>query len=150
MVKNGSPALMARDRYDDGARPNEKLVVRWRTCGKTKGLGTGANFRGVGAKETVDKITHWLGGAEKRDDEEFCGLFIFEFDEEGRIWNHVIERAEGRDGWDTGPGKWIGLTDWLLGRLGRGFAERTPGLALGYERLQRKHPDRNSGDPRRE
>ena len=112
---------------------NEKLIVRWRTCGKTKGLGTGAGYKGIGARQTVDKITAWLGGDEKRDDAEFCGKFIFEFDEEGRILVHVIERAE--EGWDpsqweNGFGRVVGLTDWLLGRLG-GSGEREAGIALG-------------------
>jgi Mitochondrial protein up-regulated during meiosis len=148
MVKNGTPTL-ARRRDNSWRGSNEKLIVRWRTCGKTKGLGTGANFRGVGARQTVDKITMWLGGTEKRDDEEFCGLFIFEFDEEGRISNHVIERAEGDDGWDAEPSKWIGLTDWLLGRFGKGFNEREPGLALGYQRLGRKRNDSCGASARR-
>lgn len=103
--------------------------MRWRTCGKTTGLGTGANYKGIGAKQRVDKITAWLGGDE-RDDGEFCGLFIFEFDEEGRIMNHVIERAEGGEGWDNRFGRVVGLTDWLLGRLG-GREKEIGGLALG-------------------
>lgn len=150
MVKNGTPTILGDYSRDSAGCSYEKLIVRWRTCGKTKGLGTGANFRGIGAKQTVDKITMWLGGAEKRDDEEFCGLFIFEFDEEGRVLRHVIERAEGGDGWDTEPSKWIALTDWLLGRFGKGFAEREPGLALGYERLGRKGGTRDHASARRD
>ncbi|KAK0508216.1 hypothetical protein JMJ35_009300 [Cladonia borealis] len=79
----------------------ERLIVRWKTCGKTKGKGMGAFYKGIGASEQVDKITEWLGG-DARDDEEFCGLFIFEFDGEGRILEHTIEHVVeggiGREG----------------------------------------------------
>ena len=65
----------------------EQLIVRWRTVGKTKGKGTGAFYKGIGGRESVDKITEWLGGGKGEDDsKEFTGLFIFEFDEEGNIW----------------------------------------------------------------
>lgn len=93
---------------------NERLVVRWKTCGKTRGKGMGALYRGIGASEQVDKITEWLGG-DARDDEEFCGKFVFEFDEEGRIITHTIEHAE-----DSGDlektSKVLSVTEWLLGR----------------------------------
>ena len=114
----------------NGNGSSEKLIVRWRTCGKTKGLGTGPNYKGIGARQRVDKITEWLGGGEQRDDEEFCGLFIFGFDEEGRTVSLVIARGEGGDGWDNGVGRVVGLTDWLLGRLG-GREKEVDGLALG-------------------
>ena len=134
MVKNPPPRPHLASLADYNKRStgtNEKLIVRWRTCGKTKGLGTGANYKGIGAKQKVDKITEWLGGDERRDDTEFCGLFIFEFDEEGRIVNHIIERAEGGEGWDNGVGRVVSLTDWLLGRLS-GKERGVGGLALGY------------------
>lgn len=123
-------------RSDQGG--NEKLIVRWRTAGKTKGLGIGGGYKGIGARQSVDKITAWLGGDEKRDDREFCGKFIFEFDEEGRILTHVIERAE--DGWagapwENGLGRVVGLTDWLLGQLGSKEKE-TAQVALGCVRQQ--------------
>ena len=119
MVKNGSPSKSC----------NEKLIVRWKTCGKTRGKGMGALYRGIGASEQVDKITEWLGG-DARDDEEFCGLFIFEFDEEGRIVSHTIEHAEEGGSWERAS-KVISVTDWLLRRLGRKEQE-VQGLALGY------------------
>jgi hypothetical protein len=130
MVKNGAthPVPGMSGKLNKGV--GEKLIVRWRTCGKTKGLGMGAGYKGIGAKQSVDKITQWLGG-DARDDEEFTGLFIFEFDEEGRVSNHIIERAEGGDNWDSGVGRVVGLTDWLLGRFGRND-KGMEGLALGY------------------
>ena len=130
MVKNGAlpPHLSASGRSNGNS--NEKLIVKWRTCGKTKGLGVGARYKGIGARQRVDKITEWLGG-DARDDEEFCGLFIFEFDEEGRVSSHVIERVEGGEGWDKNVGRVVALTDWLLGRF-NGKDKPVEGLALGY------------------
>lgn len=122
IVKNGP---------SDSSSGGEKLIVRWKTCGKTKGKGTGALYRGISASEQVDKITEWLGG-DARDDEEFCGLFIFEFDEEGRIVTHTIEHAEEGGNLDKAS-RVVTVTDWLLGRAkGKGTKEEgvgVPGLA---------------------
>ena len=121
---------------------SERLVVRWKTSGKTKGKGVGAFYRGIGASEQVDKITQWLGG-DVRDDEEFCGLFIFEFDEEGRILTHTIEHAEESGHWDR-MSRVVSVTDWLLGRM-NGKAKE-PQLALNCvhqgRRFQRRERDR--------
>lgn len=122
MVKNGDVSAAAGG--------NEKLIVRWKTCGKTKGKGMGALYRGIGASEQVDKITEWLGG-DARDDEEFCGLFMFEFDEEGRIVTHTIEHADEGGSWDK-MAKVVSVTDWLLGKAKRRKKEDVPELALGY------------------
>ena len=101
----------------------------------------GALYRGIGASEQVDKITEWLGG-DARDDEEFCGLFRFEFDREGRVVRHVIEHAErgGCYGGRRGESRVVGLTEWLLGRglwrrRGRGKGEEgeaEEGLVWGF------------------
>ena len=88
----------------------------------------GAFYRGIKAGEQVDKITEWLGG-DVRDDEEFCGLFIFEFDEEGRVLSHTIEHAEEGGSWDK-VGRVVSVTDWLLGRFGA-RQEKELGLAWG-------------------
>ena len=92
----------------------ERLIVRWRTCGKTQGKGMGALSRGIGAHEQMDKITEFLGG-DARDDEEFDGKFIFEFDEEGRIFTHIIEHAEHNGDLEK-TSRVVTVTDWLLGR----------------------------------
>lgn len=110
--------------------PNERLIVRWRTCGKTRGRGTGSLYRGVsGSGDQVDKITEFLGG-DVRDDEEFEGLFIFEFDEMGRVSKHTIEHAqEGRN--CERMSRVVSVTDWLLG-LAKGGRREEEGLALGF------------------
>ncbi|KAF2711148.1 hypothetical protein K504DRAFT_429770 [Pleomassaria siparia CBS 279.74] len=113
MVKNGG--MSTPDHLH-----NEKLVVKWKTCGKKEG---------GQASDVVEKITKIVGGS-SRPDEEFCGLFLFEFDQEGRIFNHTIEHAEEGGNWDK-PTKVISVTDWLLGRAwGRRVDEGTPSLAF--------------------
>lgn len=79
----------------------------------------GGFYTGIGASEQVDKITEFLGGGKGEDDsKEFTGLFIFEFDEEGRIVSHTIEHVQEGGNWERGVGaKVVGLTDWLLGGL---------------------------------
>lgn len=67
--------------------------------------------------DQLDRITEWLGRI-ARDDEEFCGLFIFEFDEEGRVLRHIIEHAEESGSWDRAS-KVVSATDWLLGKAKR-------------------------------
>ncbi|MCJ1357325.1 MAG: hypothetical protein MMC33_007321 [Icmadophila ericetorum] len=123
IVKTGSSSISS-------STPAEKLIVKWKTCGKTKGKGMGALYRGIGASEQVDKITEWLGG-DARDDEEFCGLFIFEFDGEGRVAKHTIEHAEEGGSWDKAS-RVVTITDWLLGSLNGKRKEGEPaGLAWG-------------------
>jgi len=96
--------------YADAAaqiRP-EQLLVRWQTVGKSKTKGRG---------------TEWLAG-EESDRKEFTGLFIFEFDSEGRIVSHTIENVEEGGNWERGVGaKVVGLTDWLLGGMKNGRGE---------------------------
>lgn len=105
---------------------NERLIVRWKTSGKTKRKSMSSLYRGIGASEQLDKISEWLGGL-ARDDEEFCGLFIFEFDEEGRIITHTIEHADQSGNWDR-TSRVVTLTDWLLGRM-NGGSKKVPELA---------------------
>lgn len=131
MVKACSPTAAALSRA-------EQLIVRWRTIGKTKGQGTGGLYRGIGARDNVDKITEWLGGGKGEDDrKEFTGLFIFEFDGEGRVVSHTIEHVQVGGNWEKGVGaRVVGLTDWLLGGLrnGNGSGEHgTPCPAFFHE-----------------
>ena len=101
--------------------------------------------KGIGASEQVDKITEWLGGDAPRDDEVFCGLFIFEFDAEGRILQHTIEHVvEGGDWERERMSKVVSVTDWLLGRMNGGRGGKVPELAFsldgegGRRRFQRR------------
>ena len=142
VVKNGSGASCWMSSAQRAAVGNERLIVRWKSSGKTKGKSMGALYRGLGASEQLDKISEWLGTL-TRDDEEFCGLFIFEFDEEGRIITHTIEHADQSSNWDK-TSRVVTLTDWLLGRM-NGKNKKVPELAwscsdneLMRRRFQRK------------
>ncbi|KAK5137080.1 hypothetical protein LTR08_001089 [Meristemomyces frigidus] len=135
MVRNGGSAVPLASR-------DEKLIVKWKTCGKTKHRdGTGGVYRGVGLahKDPVEKIKEFISGtrdenAPARDEEdEFCGIFVFEFDEQGRVVKHVIEHTDEGGHWDR-MNRVVSVTDWLLGRLGRQKEEEMPELALCEER----------------
>lgn len=116
-----------------GAR-HEQLVVRWRTIG---GSGRGiASFLFPGDKEKGDDYYRGGGGEDGGRDKvvgtaqrvgdgrEFTGLFIFEFDGEGRVLSHTIEHVEEGGQWERGVGaKVVGLTDWLLGGFKNGVRE---------------------------
>ena len=102
----------------------------------------GALYRGIGGNEQVDKITEWLGG-DARDDQEFCGLFIFEFDEEGRVLTHTIEHAEGNDSWDRAS-RVVSVTDWLLSRID--WKRKQPELAWNYVTERQRYEQRKSKD----
>ncbi|KAH6621096.1 hypothetical protein B0J18DRAFT_217162 [Chaetomium sp. MPI-SDFR-AT-0129] len=66
---------------------------------------------------------------------EFTGLFIFDFDSEGRILNHIIEHVEESGHWEKGVGaRVVGLTDWLLGGIKGGDA---PCPAFARARIRR-------------
>lgn len=100
---------------------DEKLIVKWRTqskgsAGETKAT-EGGPYRGASlrASEQLGRVADAVAGEPSRaGGEEFTGLFIFGFDAEGRIARHTIEHAEGGQ-----HGEFIGLTDWLLGRVGK-------------------------------
>ncbi|KAF4468452.1 hypothetical protein FALBO_4660 [Fusarium albosuccineum] len=88
-----------------GAIP-EQLVVRW--CEKRKdpklSRDGGVIARSLPFGRGVDP------------DKAFTGLFVFDFDAEGRVLNHTIEQAQAGGDWEGGVGaKVVGLTDWLLG-----------------------------------
>ncbi|OJD20037.1 hypothetical protein AJ78_00053 [Emergomyces pasteurianus Ep9510] len=72
-------------------------------------------------------------------EEQFSGLFIFLFDDQGRIASHTIEHADESNGWDR-TARVVTLTDWLLGKAkwggSRGDAGPTPALAVGLELSQ--------------
>lgn len=91
----------------------------------------GGLYRGIGGSgDQVDKITEFLGG-DVRDDEEFSGLFIFDFDEEGRVITHTIEHAEQGGSFEKMT-RVVSVTDWLLGLAKGQRSGQEPGYALGY------------------
>lgn len=134
MIKNGGTSTPAHLRH-------EKLIVRWKTCGKSE-------KKHGQASEAMEKISKIVRGSDSSaHDEEFTGIFRFEFDEEGRIVNHIIEHAEENGHWDQ-TSKVISVTDWLLGRAwGRRAEEGSPCLA--FVPFSRTPKERAHGNKRR-
>ncbi|KAF7187718.1 hypothetical protein HII31_11057 [Pseudocercospora fuligena] len=137
MVRNGGSSVAHQNR-------DEKLIVKWKTCGKTTHRdGTGGIYRGMGlaaARDPVDKIKDFISGTRsdsskqksEEDAEEFCGIFIFEFDEHGRIQKHTIEHTDEGGHYDK-MNRVVSVTDWLLGQF-NGKRKDEPALALCEER----------------
>ena len=91
-----------------GALP-EQLVVRW--CEKRKPNKDEAETKSILKSLRLDRDSVDANKA-------FTGLFIFDFDSEGRILSHTIETAQKGGNWEKGMGaKFVGLTDWLLGGI---------------------------------
>lgn len=92
-----------------GAIP-EQLVVRW--CEKRKV----SSHQGGGPVKAIARSLRFGQGVDP--EKAFTGLFVFDFDKEGRILSHTIESAQAGGDWEGGVGaKVVGLTDWLLGGM---------------------------------
>lgn len=134
MVQHGGTAVPLAQR-------DEKLIVKWKTCGKASYRdGTGGIYRGMGlaAKDPVDKIKGFIAGTSNRDieqeqPEEFRGIFIFQFDAEGRIVKHTIEHTE-EGGNEDRMTRVVSVTDWLLGHFNGRRKHDGPALAFCRER----------------
>ena len=160
LFRNGNDASGAMAR-------SERLVVRWKTCAKSKapgddlpGLSNGEqncrSSKGAPSTQTTSSTasrhsssgkfglsssgSFLLGRAssdksntERRHakEQDFSGLFIFEFDECGRIVSHTIEQAQEGENWDKMT-RVISVTDWLLGKAWGKKQDDEAGLALGF------------------
>ncbi|KAJ5661670.1 uncharacterized protein N7477_009286 [Penicillium maclennaniae] len=133
------------DQHDCG---DERLVVRWKTEPRTdsrpfhdtptKGHRTESTDKlhlSTSTNGTNKGLSVLLGGEEPifklSKEEQFSGLFIFSFDEEGRILSHTIEHADEAEGWDR-TSKFVTLTDWLIGKA-RGSLDPAPSPGLVME-----------------
>jgi hypothetical protein len=133
MIKNGGSS-------SGTDRGHEKLIVRWKTCRKAD------KTQDRQDSEAMKKVASIVSKPDQPD-EEFAGLFIFEFDEGGRILTHTIEHADENRNYDR-TAKVISVTDWLLGRAwGRRDEEGTPSLAFtkGNRLRAAPHSERNDG-----
>lgn len=133
---------------------DERLVVRWRTERRSDGhkhkdssvAAAGGSNKAVSSSPSSENLSHTsakngvnkglsvlLGGDapifKLSSEEQFTGLFIFSFDEEGRICSHTIEHADDADGWDR-TAKFVTLTDWLIGKARGSLDPPAPGLAM--------------------
>ncbi|KAL7624344.1 hypothetical protein AAE478_005906 [Parahypoxylon ruwenzoriense] len=109
----------------------EQLVVKWRTAdGKLKGPNPSVTEEGEQKLDDTLRGTQSIG-----EKQAFTGLFLFEFDKEGRIISHTIESVDEHGEWEKGVGaRVVGLTDWLLG----GIKGRTEGGAPALCRVTGK------------
>lgn len=148
LVGNVKLSILSERMVRNGASGGEeKLIVKWKTCGKTKHRdSTGGIYPTptLSSKDPYDKIRDFIAGTKAPEPlsssadpekEEFCGIFVFEFDSAGRIVKHVIEHTEEGGHWDKMP-RVVSVTDWLLGRFnGKGKeSEQLPELAWCQER----------------
>ncbi|KAI8963358.1 hypothetical protein F5Y11DRAFT_149551 [Daldinia sp. FL1419] len=112
-----SERMVSQPYYASPKRPEaygEQLVVKWRTAdGKPKSPNPTITEEGEQRLDDTLRGTQAIG--EKK---AFTGLFIFEFDKEGRVISHTIEHMDEHGEWEKGLGaKVVGLTDWLLGGI---------------------------------
>ncbi|KAK3660766.1 hypothetical protein LTR56_000524 [Elasticomyces elasticus] len=95
-------------------------------------------------KDPMDRIIEFIAGSkdsttdivkrsQEEQEQEFTGLFVFEFDEKGRIVKHVIEHTDEGGRWDSMT-RVVSVTDWLLGRFNGRNKEQVPELAMCKER----------------
>lgn len=95
----------------------EQLVVRWRTTGSR-----------ISWRLPLFQHAGEDGAAVAK--KGFTGLFIFEFDGEGRVLSHTIETVQNNGDWENSVGaKFVGLTDWLFGGM-RGGREGCPAFEM--------------------
>ncbi|KAE8351652.1 hypothetical protein BDV28DRAFT_15602 [Aspergillus coremiiformis] len=129
---------------DDGRDcGDERLVVRWKTelrgedhQSEAPAVPTPTKDKEQGAsKDGVNKgLSVLLGGDTPifplSKEQQFTGLFIFSFDEEGRILSLTIEHADNATGWER-TAKFVTLTDWLIGKARSSLKPAAgPGLAM--------------------
>lgn len=142
MVRHGGSAVPLKNR-------EEKLIVKWKTCGKggrdddLPGVLRDADTR---SKTSEDYIAGSALGPDESTvgnsrPEEFCGMFIFEFDEAGRLAKHVIEHTEQGGDWDKMT-RVVSVTDWLLGKFNRSDKGELPVLACCGQRERDGQPSR--------
>ncbi|QIW96701.1 hypothetical protein AMS68_002219 [Peltaster fructicola] len=142
LVGNVKLTILSERMVKSGCRSNsgeEKLIVKWKTRGKGGHRDTsGGVYRDklIGSSDPEDRIRKFLRSSikdvpEQQDqltDEDFCGIFIFDFDENGRIQKHVIEHTE-HGGYEDKTNKFVNVTDWLLGKFNGATTGGMPVLA---------------------
>ncbi|KAF8242257.1 hypothetical protein K440DRAFT_617694 [Wilcoxina mikolae CBS 423.85] len=101
----------------------ERLRIRWRAGARDGGKRKG------GIKKGTTEV----------EEGEFSGIFLFEFDEKGRVCKHVIENSEEDDG-ERLAGV-ITVTEWLI-RKAKGDPApeggKLGGLAWQFQRVNKE------------
>lgn len=120
---------------------SEELLVRWRTCPPSSSDNEKPLSRGSSSTESGIKINHTpISSPESEEDEGnykgFTGLFIFTFDESGKIASLTIEHADENWGGHENPAaRIVGVAEWLLrkARLAGEGGKGEPGFAFVRE-----------------
>ncbi|KAF7595163.1 hypothetical protein BBP40_007130 [Aspergillus hancockii] len=168
IVRAGTVLDLEQD--SDNDHGDERLVVRWKTeprredhhsqeltatrpTADQKRNASQGNSHLSSSKDGTNKgLSVLLGGDAPifplSKEEQFTGLFIFSFDEEGRILSHTIEHADDAFGWER-TAKFVTLTDWLIGKA-RGSLEPASRPDLAMQGCQGYHfPSRDRCRSRR-
>lgn len=137
IVRTGFATALNED--SDHNLMEEKLVVRWKTEPKSSNGTTETAAASSSAVENggINRGLSTLLGGDKpifslNKGDDFSGIFVFSFDNQGRIATHTIEHADEDNGFDK-TSKVVTLTDWLLGKArwgARREEELVPGLAM--------------------
>ncbi|KAK6503020.1 hypothetical protein TWF481_008055 [Arthrobotrys musiformis] len=122
----------------DDEPPTERMIVKWKASGSPNGTGDTPQTTSSPAatEKNEDPLSAVANSLPKFTlTGGFCGLFIFEFDEKGRIKTHIIEDVEeDRDEAVQQHSTFITLTEWLLKKAKKSLEEKqsqVPGLAFG-------------------
>ncbi|KAI0453221.1 hypothetical protein F5B21DRAFT_308548 [Xylaria acuta] len=96
----------------------EQLVVKWRTASSSDKAGEGDSKPSLAERGEQNLDAHLRGSQAVGEKKAFTGLFVFEFDKDGRVISHTIEHVDEHREWEKGVGaRVVGLTDWLLGGI---------------------------------
>ncbi|KAI1124106.1 hypothetical protein F5Y10DRAFT_38438 [Nemania abortiva] len=116
----------------------EQLVVKWRTASSSEPDGDSNPSLAERGEQNLD--AHLRGSQAVGEKKAFTGLFVFEFDKDGRVISHTIEHVDEHGEWEKGVGaRMVGLTDWLLGGI-KGRSENGGGLPALFEIVSEKEP----------
>ncbi|KAF3941201.1 hypothetical protein ABW19_dt0202695 [Dactylella cylindrospora] len=159
MTKGGMP-LKDLDDGDSSEIGGEQMIVKWRASSSPNGSGNGKPNGAQSSKPTSPSKstpTTTLSKESKEDplaaitssipkittNGDFCGLFIFEFDDAGKIKTHIIEDVEEDRGESRQQhSKVITLTEWLLKKAKGSLEDKPPMPGLAFERLWQGGGDR--------
>ncbi|KAK6534310.1 hypothetical protein TWF281_005637 [Arthrobotrys megalospora] len=154
MIKGGIPTENEDDEM--ACVTGERMIVKWRASSSPNGNGNG---NGNGNKDTQATTSSTTSNTPpnlknvepKKEDPlsavanslpkftitgDFCGLFIFEFDDQGRIKTHIIEDVEeDRDEAVQQHSKVITLTEWLLKKAKKSLEDKPQVPGLAFERI---------------
>ncbi|KAI0192261.1 hypothetical protein EV127DRAFT_44691 [Xylaria flabelliformis] len=106
----------------------EQLVVKWRTASSSDKAADEDTKLSLTERGEQNFDAHLRGSQAIGEKKAFTGLFVFEFDKDGRVISHTIEHVDEHGEWEKGVGaRVVGLTDWLLGGI-KGRSDGAGGL----------------------